>query len=76
MASICNDTTRQVLDSGAIFWDDLQEKPILRHFVETVKRHVLDLTPMSNPFETPSWLAPKADPENLCKYSMDGIPPY
>lgn len=40
MAAICNDTTRQVLDSGAIFWGDLQEKPVLRHFVEAVKRQV------------------------------------
>ncbi len=37
---ICSDATRQVLDSGAIFWGDLQEKPMLRYFVESVKRQV------------------------------------
>lgn len=42
LAPICDDTSRRVMDSGAIFWGTLEEKPNLRRFVELVKRRVTD----------------------------------
>ncbi|PHR92237.1 MAG: LysR family transcriptional regulator [Blastopirellula sp.] len=38
LAKICDDGTGQVSESGAIYWGDLSEKPILRRFVEQVKK--------------------------------------
>lgn len=38
LTPICDDTTRQGLDSGAIYWGNLEEKPMLRRFVDLVKR--------------------------------------
>ncbi len=40
LVSICDDTSAQVSDSGAIYWGDLEERPILRRFVGMVKRTV------------------------------------
>lgn len=40
LAPICDDTSRRVLDSGAIYWGTLEEKPNLRRFVDLVKRRI------------------------------------
>ena len=40
LAAICTDTTGLVSDSGAVYWGDLQEKPISRRFVELTKQHL------------------------------------
>lgn len=37
LTKICKDTTGEVSESGAIFWGDLQEKPVPRRFIELVK---------------------------------------
>lgn len=41
LLAICDDASRQILDSGAIFWGDLQEKPILRKFIEQVRKYTV-----------------------------------
>ncbi|MBO6727805.1 MAG: LysR family transcriptional regulator [Rhizobiaceae bacterium] len=40
LSAICLDTTGLVSDSGAVYWGDLEEKPIPRRFVDLVTRRL------------------------------------